>query len=260
MPIDYYPLQDLLYRTTALTNAVSDIVETYDTDAYGNTLIFNDAGTGGDWWADDATQTGDPINAYIFTGRRYDPETEIYYYRARYYDPSQGRFISRDPFGYVDDLSMYAYVSGMAAIRLDPFGKRKLTWDEWWEWWEKHCHKQKGDKPPKDEPPKDEPPPEDEPPKSKPCPCKCSFARAEPSVDAMKWCVDPNNSNKTIPVPFSTASCIWNGNDGPCDDNCDAHKCKGFTSWACDEFQAGLWRWTVSSDTITKACSDPDVV
>ena len=72
----YYPLCDTLYRTIALTNSSGTIVEAYDTDAYGNTLIFISAGTGGDWWADDATTGDDPRCPYIFTGRRYDSESE----------------------------------------------------------------------------------------------------------------------------------------------------------------------------------------
>ena len=36
----FYPLQDLLYRTTGLTDSSGNIMEAYDTDAYGNTLIF----------------------------------------------------------------------------------------------------------------------------------------------------------------------------------------------------------------------------
>ena len=40
----YYPLQDLLYRTTATTDATAAIVEAYDTDAYGNTLIYTGPG------------------------------------------------------------------------------------------------------------------------------------------------------------------------------------------------------------------------
>ena len=34
---------------------------------------------------------------YTFTGREWDKEIELYYYRARYYDPEVGRFISFDP-------------------------------------------------------------------------------------------------------------------------------------------------------------------
>ncbi len=55
----YYPLQDLLYRTTAtvtITDESAAIQEAYDFDAYGRTLIFNVAGTDDNWWADNARQ------------------------------------------------------------------------------------------------------------------------------------------------------------------------------------------------------------
>ena len=42
--------------------------------------------------------TRNGIKAY--TGREWDPETGLYYYRARYYDPKVGRFISEDPIGF----------------------------------------------------------------------------------------------------------------------------------------------------------------
>jgi RHS repeat-associated protein len=102
----HLPLQDLNYRTTALLDPSGNLDEAYDYDPYGNTLIFNAIGTGG-WWADDATQTKQPTCDYLWTGRRYDPETEIYYFRARYYGPTLGRFLSEDPLGYVDGMNLY---------------------------------------------------------------------------------------------------------------------------------------------------------
>ncbi len=38
-------------------------------------------------------------NAFMFQGRRYEPEAEIYYYRNRYYDPQTGEFLTFDPRG-----------------------------------------------------------------------------------------------------------------------------------------------------------------
>ena len=60
-------------------------------------------------------------NALGFTGRHLDSETGLYYFRARYYDTEQGRFISRDPAGYVDGLGLY---NGYFATRfmMDPSG------------------------------------------------------------------------------------------------------------------------------------------
>ncbi|MCL4244488.1 MAG: RHS repeat-associated core domain-containing protein, partial [Candidatus Dadabacteria bacterium] len=47
-----------------------------------------------------ASQTGTAFNPYYsYTGREYDAESGLYYYRARYYDPSIGRFLQEDPIG-----------------------------------------------------------------------------------------------------------------------------------------------------------------
>ena len=122
----YYMLSDLLYRATALTNASGTIQEAYDCDAYGNTIAYSGAGTGG-WWSDDETATNNPKCQFIFTGRRFDPETsnettQMYFYRARYYSPVLGRFISRDPIGYNSGMNLYEYVGGMATRYVDPPG------------------------------------------------------------------------------------------------------------------------------------------
>ncbi len=118
----YYPLQDLLYRTTALTDSSGSIVEAYDTDAYGNTLIFSAAGTGGNWWADDATTSAIAACENIFTGRQYDFETGIYNYNARYYAQTLGRFLQRDPLRYVNGMNIYEYVGNNPGSRTDPTG------------------------------------------------------------------------------------------------------------------------------------------
>ncbi|MCE5312510.1 MAG: RHS repeat-associated core domain-containing protein [Nitrospiraceae bacterium] len=37
------------------------------------------------------------VQPYAFTGREFDQETGLYYYRNRYYDANTGRFVSKDP-------------------------------------------------------------------------------------------------------------------------------------------------------------------
>lgn len=59
---------------------------------------------------------------YKYTGRRYDPESGLYYYRARYYSASLGRFLQTDPVGYTDNLNWYAYVGNDPTDRTDPTG------------------------------------------------------------------------------------------------------------------------------------------
>ncbi len=75
-------------------------------------------GEGTNWTPSDAL-TGNPFR---FTGRRVDPETGLYYYRARYYSPRTGRFLQTDPVGTKDDLSLYAYVRNDPLNRADPSG------------------------------------------------------------------------------------------------------------------------------------------
>ncbi|MGH9462624.1 MAG: RHS repeat-associated core domain-containing protein, partial [Vicinamibacteria bacterium] len=61
-------------------------------------------------------------SGFAYTGREWDAETGLYYYRARYYDPGTGRFISEDPMGFVDGPNLYAYVAGDPINRRDPSG------------------------------------------------------------------------------------------------------------------------------------------
>jgi RHS repeat-associated protein len=61
-------------------------------------------------------------NPYLFTGRRFDLETGLYYYRARYYNPHIGRFLQTDPVGYGDGMNWYNYCGNNPLNYLDPYG------------------------------------------------------------------------------------------------------------------------------------------
>ncbi len=55
----------------------------------------------------------------------------LYYMRARYYDPSVGRFISEDPLGFGGgDVNLYVYVGNNSMNFIDPFGLFKLSFEE----------------------------------------------------------------------------------------------------------------------------------
>ncbi|HVO63643.1 MAG TPA: RHS repeat-associated core domain-containing protein, partial [Terriglobales bacterium] len=74
------------------------------------------------------TATGNNPNRFRFTAREWDQETGLYYYRARYYDPTIGRFIGSDPSGFSSGTNPYNYVGGSPLGRIDPLG---LDWLEY---------------------------------------------------------------------------------------------------------------------------------
>ncbi len=53
---------------------------------------------------------GSALTRYGYTGRERDEATGLLYYRARWYDSQQGRFMSEDPIRFAGGLNLYAYV------------------------------------------------------------------------------------------------------------------------------------------------------
>jgi RHS repeat-associated protein len=99
--------QDGLGTVTDLTDSTGATAKSYAYDAYGN--IVDQAGT--------------VEQPYTYTGREFDSESGLYYLRARYYDPTTGRFLQKDPIGFNGgDFTLYAYARGNASNRSDPFG------------------------------------------------------------------------------------------------------------------------------------------
>jgi RHS repeat-associated protein len=122
--------QNTLASTHALTDSAGKTIEAYQYDAYGRQTVFTPGGSGSvGFGGEDAVSSGGTSsvkNPFLFTGRRVDSETNLYYYRSRYMSPEQGRFIHRDalgPFG--DGINLgnsYAYGGNLPATRVDPSG------------------------------------------------------------------------------------------------------------------------------------------
>jgi len=67
-------------------------------------------------------KVGHPSNSTQYTGRDYDAETGLRYYRARYYDPAVGRFLTEDKVRSSLTKNLYRYVINNPVMLADPFG------------------------------------------------------------------------------------------------------------------------------------------
>jgi RHS repeat-associated protein len=78
-----------------------------------------------DPWGRVGTTSGDNSGP-AFTGREWDSETGLFYFRARYYDPDSGRFLSADPVGFAGGANQYSYVGNDPLGWRDPYGLMRL--------------------------------------------------------------------------------------------------------------------------------------
>jgi RHS repeat-associated protein len=121
----YY--QNTLFSVYALADTSANIVEGYEYDAYGKQTVFTAPGLAGVSSFSGLTNASPGgssqfANPFLFTGRRLDDETNLYYYRARFMDPVQGRFLQRDRLGYADGMGLYEYVNDRVTHSTDPLG------------------------------------------------------------------------------------------------------------------------------------------
>ena len=102
-----YYQADGLGSVTSLSNAAGAVAQNYTYDSFGNTIAT----------------TGSLVNSFRYTGREWDTETSLYYYRARYYDPVSGRFLSEDPVRFAgEDANFYRSVWNAPLSFPDPRG------------------------------------------------------------------------------------------------------------------------------------------
>ena len=97
---------DGLGTITSLSSGAGTLAQTYAFDSFGNRTAAS----------------GSLINVFQYTGREFDSETGEYYYRARYFDPSSGRFLNEDPIQFVGGINAYRYVSNNPTDLRDPMG------------------------------------------------------------------------------------------------------------------------------------------
>ncbi len=101
--VQTYFLYDGLGSTTGLTDGSGNNPVSYSYDVFGAIR----------------TQTGTSSNYWLFAGEQRDGDSGYIYLRARYYDPSIGRFITNDPLG---EGNGYSYVLNNPVYLVDPYG------------------------------------------------------------------------------------------------------------------------------------------
>jgi RHS repeat-associated protein/uncharacterized repeat protein (TIGR01451 family) len=110
-----YLLTDGQGSIRTVTNNVGTITNEYSYEAYGSLLA----------------SAGTTPNSYRYTAQQFDTETGLYSLRARYYDPSAGRFLSRDtaPFETSNPaaINRYVYAASNPITYQDPTGHTTTT-------------------------------------------------------------------------------------------------------------------------------------
>ena len=97
---------DGLGSVTSLSNGAGSLAQTYTFDSFGN----------------QTASSGSVANPFRFTGREFDTETNLYYFRARYVDQSTGRFLSEDPLSFEGGYNFYTYTRNNPINFKDPLG------------------------------------------------------------------------------------------------------------------------------------------
>jgi len=108
----YYYVTDALGSIRQLLDSDHATQNSYDYEAFGKVY---------------GNPTENVTQPFRFTGREWDGETGLYYYRARAYEAGAGRFGRRDPALHVDAPNAYRYVGGNPVRLGDPTGMVEET-------------------------------------------------------------------------------------------------------------------------------------
>ena len=113
----FYTHQDARHNVVSISDSNGQVVEKTRYDDFGQALILGPAGQ---------TRAQSAVgNAFLFQGRRFDPETGLYYFRNRYYNAATGRFLQRDPmWDPANSGNQYTFVGNNPVSDLDPSGTK----------------------------------------------------------------------------------------------------------------------------------------
>lgn len=113
-PHVYYALTDHQNTVHGFVDSTGALVAHYVYDAWGNILQSS------------VSVPALANNRYLFQGREYSWSTGLYNFRARWYDPATGRWLSKDPIGISGGMNLYLFCEGDSINSIDPSGCGKF--------------------------------------------------------------------------------------------------------------------------------------
>ena len=106
MWLRFYYCQQANYNVVEMADFTGSSFDDVQYDPYGQPTV---TGSG----------SGNPL---LFQGQYWDADANLYYFRNRWYSPSLGRFLQRDPMGYVGRMNLYQFTASQPLMGLDPYG------------------------------------------------------------------------------------------------------------------------------------------
>ncbi len=107
------------YSILSLSDSSGAVVERVAYQAYSQPTFTNSSGT--------TLSTSAKATRYSYTGREWDPSLQLHHFRARWMSGVNGRFVTRDPIDYEDDVSLYRILRDCPFSYVDPKGTERKS-------------------------------------------------------------------------------------------------------------------------------------
>jgi RHS repeat-associated protein len=127
-----YFIRDMLGSVTDIANGQGEVVQSQEYLSFGKIQKYKDSS---------GSEITSPLirTSFTFSGREYDSETGLFYFRARYYDGQTGRFIGQDPHSGelrkpLSVTNRYVYANNSPRAYIDPSGRRSIL-----NWYGNYC-------------------------------------------------------------------------------------------------------------------------
>jgi RHS repeat-associated protein len=119
-PTPTYLHEDALGSTYLATNASGAVFERYAYTAFGEVTAYDTTGA----------VVANPSTRFLYTGREWIAELGLNDHRNRFYLPSTGRWLNRDPIGENGGENLYGFVYNSSLLWVDPSGLKLIGLDK----------------------------------------------------------------------------------------------------------------------------------